>query len=90
LFNIYINSLANLKVNGNLVLFVDDTALVIEAKNYSDLYQRAIDDLIKIRNWLVKNRLSLNITKIQYVYFCNEPNSNIKCKNDNECCYSRL
>lgn len=69
LFIIYINSLTDWKLNGNLILFADDTALVIDANNPTDLYQKANIDLLKIRNWLIKNKLSLNISKIQCTDF---------------------
>jgi len=96
LFNIYINSLAKIKVNSKLVLFADDTALVIEADNHAELYQKANEDLIKIRNWLIENKLSLNISKTQYIDF-SETNSNNKliihnftCTNVNKCCCPKL
>lgn len=91
LFNIYINSLAKIKVNGNLVLFADDTALVIEADNHAELYQKANKDLIKIRNWLIENKLSLNITKTQYIDFSEEYSNksliihDFMCANVNKC-----
>jgi len=96
LFNTYINSLPEIKVNGELVLFADDTALVVEADNHTELYQKANEDLIKIRNWLIENKLSLNISKTQYIDF-SEANSyneliihNFLCTNVNECCCPKL
>ncbi len=44
LFNIYINNLAKIKVNGEFVLFVDDTASVVQAYNNAELYQKANED----------------------------------------------
>ncbi|KAE9522560.1 hypothetical protein AGLY_017044 [Aphis glycines] len=69
LFIIYINSLTDIKLNGNLILFADDTALVIDADNPNDLYRKANNDLLKIKNWLIENKLSLNISKTQYIDF---------------------
>ena len=38
LFIIYINSLTDIKLNGNLVLFEDDTALIVEGDSSEELY----------------------------------------------------
>lgn len=96
LFNIYINSLAKIKIIGKLLLFADDTALVIEADNHAELYKKANEDLIKIRNWLIENKLSLNISKTQYIDF-SEANSNKKLiihdfifENVDKCCCPKL
>ena len=96
LFNIYINSLAKIKINGELVLFADDTALVVEADNHTELYQKANGDLIKIRDWLIENKLSLNISKTQYIDFSEADSYNkliihdFTCTNVNKCCCPKL
>ena len=76
LFIIYINSLTNIKLNGNLVLFADDTALVVDADNPNDLYLKANNDLLKIKNWLMENKLSLNISKTQFIDFSEKIDKN--------------
>jgi len=96
LFNIFINSLAKIKVNGELVLFADDTALVIEANNHAELNQKANEDLIKITNWLIENKLSLNVIKTQYIDFSEEYSSknliihDFMCTNVNKCSCPKL
>lgn len=74
LFNIYINSITNLDLNGELVLFADDTALVQESNDISDLYNKANIDVLKIKNWLMENKLSLNISKTEYIDFSRDTN----------------
>lgn len=74
LFNIYINSITNLDLNGELVLFADDTALVLESNDISDLYNKANIDVLKIKNWLMENKLSLNISKTEYIDFSKDTN----------------
>ncbi|KAF0710048.1 neuroblastoma-amplified sequence-like, partial [Aphis craccivora] len=88
--------LAKIKVNGKLVLFADDTALVIETYIHAELYPKANEYLIKIRNWFIENKLFLNISKTQYIDF-SEANSNNKliihnftCTNFNKCCRPKL
>lgn len=86
LFIIYINSLTDLKLNGNIVLFADDTALVIDADNPTDLYKKANIDLSKIRNWLIENKLSLNIPKTKYIDFSEKVHNNNKLTIHNYSC----
>ncbi|KAF0707586.1 Uncharacterized protein FWK35_00030774 [Aphis craccivora] len=38
-----------------------------KAVNHAELYQKANDHLIKVRNWLIENKFSLNISKTQYI-----------------------
>lgn len=76
LFIIYINSLTDIKLNSNLIFFADDTALVINADNPTDQYRKANKDLFKIRNWLMKNKLSLHISKNKYIDFSEEVYNN--------------
>lgn len=56
LFIIYINSITTLKLNGELILFADDTALIVKGEN---IYEKANSDLNLIKHWLQANKLSL-------------------------------
>lgn len=62
LFLIYINSINNLKLHGELVLFAHDTALILNG------YQKAQEDMEKIYNWLNIDKLTLNMEKTEYLW----------------------
>uniref|UniRef100_A0A1B6KPU2 Reverse transcriptase domain-containing protein n=1 Tax=Graphocephala atropunctata TaxID=36148 RepID=A0A1B6KPU2_9HEMI len=71
LFLIYINSITDLKLNGELVLFADDTALIVKGNK---LYEKTNEDLTKIQNWLHQNKLTLNLQKTEYIDFSKTDN----------------
>lgn len=84
LFNIYINNITHLELNGELILFADDAALLLEAKSSTELYNKANADLLEIGNWLMENKLTLNISKTEYIDFSHtiDKNSNIIFRNN--------
>ena len=43
------------------VLYADDTSILINNNNYSDLVQFLNNDLCILTNWLKSNKLSLNV-----------------------------
>jgi hypothetical protein len=76
LFIIYINDLCEGNLNGKVTTFADDTALSYENK-YVDIIKEEIEaDLSRIRIWLTKNRLALNVLKTNFIIFQlkNHPN----------------
>ena len=54
----------------NVIMFADDTNLFLSAKNLKNLFMKMNDEIDKINEWLAANKLSLNITKTNYVFFC--------------------
>jgi len=66
LFTIYVNDLAN-ATKENILSFADDTTLYLSDSNIETLYRRGNDEINKLFIWLCANRLSLNITKTQYL-----------------------
>lgn len=69
LFLIYINDLCKLSIDGNIITFADDTALVLKSKTWEETFQRANLILKIIKHWLDDNLLTLNITKTKYLTF---------------------
>ena len=69
LFLIYINDLPNISQNLKFYLFADDTNIYYEAPNLSDLQITLNDELKKLSEWLRVNRLSLNVSKTNFVIF---------------------
>ena len=59
---LYINDLPNASSLKTL-LFADDTALFASGNNSSSVEKMVNEELKKIENWLLKNKLTLNIQK---------------------------
>ena len=62
LFLLYINDLPNASSLKTL-LFADDTALFASGNNSSSVEKMVNEELKKIENWLLKNKLTSNIQK---------------------------
>lgn len=75
LFLIYINDMPNCSDEFKYTLFADDTCLFMKHKNYKTLEQNINHELQKINEWLVNNRLSLNVTKSCFLLFSNKRNT---------------
>ena len=69
LFLIYINDLPNTSKILTFFLFADDTNMYFEHKSLSKLEHIINKELRKINDWLIINRLSLNIQKTNFVVF---------------------
>lgn len=69
LFNLYVNSITDLNLNWEILLFADNAALIVKANNETDLFSKANIDLNNIKNWLQSNKLSLNVKKTEYINF---------------------
>jgi len=69
LFNIYINDIGSSLNYSNKLLYADDTTLYIIGKNISDLTDKMNSDLQNISEWFKANKLSLNISKTNYIIF---------------------
>lgn len=69
LFILYINDIHNASIISNPILFADDTTSTYVANNVAALNTTINEDLEKLYNWLNTNKLSLNITKTNYILF---------------------
>ena len=71
------NSWLNYKVyviKGNffdcdLLLYADDSALLIRGKNIIDIEQKLCEELTKLNVWLIDNKLSLHLGKTESILF---------------------
>ena len=61
LFFLFINDISNSSDQLRFYLFADDTNLLYADKNLRELENKVNTELIKIYDWLVANKLSLNI-----------------------------
>jgi hypothetical protein len=70
LFLIYINDLPNISKKMKFYLFADDTNIYLESDDLKNLENTMNKELEKLHEWLCINRLSLNISKTNFVIFC--------------------
>lgn len=68
LFVSYINDMAT-SVNCKLLLYADDSALVVSGKSVITIQAQLTKELENIYNWLIDNRLSLHIGKTNAILF---------------------
>ena len=69
LFILYINDLCNVSQFLKFVLFADDTNLFASGNNMHDLCERINQELIKVNIWFKINKLSLNLSKTNFILF---------------------
>ena len=71
LFILYINDICNVSKNFKFILFADDTNMFYSNSDTVDLVRLTNIELEKLRVWFAVNRLSLNISKTNYMFFGN-------------------
>ena len=71
LFIIYINDLPKVSENLSCTLFADDTNFNISDENYENLTTNLNSELVKIHDWTVTNRLTINVNKTELLLFTN-------------------
>ena len=69
LFLLYINDLPNISQKLKFFLFADDTNILYKSNNLATLQSAVNNELKKLSLWLNANRLSLNISKTNFVIF---------------------
>lgn len=69
IFLIYINDLLNLPLHSSIFAYADDTALVCSAYNRESLKSKIREDLNKVSEWLVVNKLLINGSKSKCLMF---------------------
>ena len=76
-FLLYINDMINVSNTVFLILFADDSNAFIKGKNINQIIHQLNDELQKLTEWLVANRLTLNLKKTHYVIFSSTNNKHI-------------
>jgi hypothetical protein len=69
LFLLYINDIHEIKLNGYLLNYADDCILINFAKRKNDTIADATEDLSKINEWCIANKLNINFNKTKYLNF---------------------
>ena len=54
------------------ILFADDTVLVHSDNNLGKLQNSVNHEMTKVMDWLIANKLSLNISKTKYMLITNK------------------
>ena len=65
LFLIYINDLPFALQKSHVSMYAGDTTISLSSKGIADLQNDLNLDLLKLRDWLYANKLSLNVVKTQ-------------------------
>ena len=68
LFLIYINDIVNISELIKFIIFADDTNLFFKHKNLNTLVSIINTELIQISSWFKLNKLSLNISKTNFIH----------------------
>ena len=66
---IYTNDLPGCLNLTKSILFSDDTTIYLSSNNISYLYTTMNGELLKLTDWFSANKLSLNISKTNYILF---------------------
>ena len=69
LFLLYINDITKSSNVLKFFLFADDTAVYISDKNNPETEAKLNNELSKVSDWLAANKLSLNISKSNFMHF---------------------
>ena len=69
LFLIYVNDFSRGISTGKTIMFADDTNLFFSGNCYNQLFRVANEELTNVDHWLTANKLSLNISKTNYIVF---------------------
>ena len=69
----YANDLKNVSHLLDLIMFADDTNLFLTREDISYLFETPNFPLKRINQWLISNKLSLNVSKTKYSFF-HKPN----------------
>ena len=69
LFIIYTNDLPNALRHSRCILFADDTTLYYSSKNMQNTITKISEDLNNLTEWFKANKLSLNVSKTNYIIF---------------------
>ena len=77
LFLIYINDIYRCSTLLNFILFADDTTLFYSAHSWTELSNALNEALISLCNWFKCNKLSLNVSKTNFIAFHSSRSSTI-------------
>ena len=68
LFLISINDLPGCLLHTKAHMYADDTTIYASSVSTAELYAKVNNNLTRVRDWLLANKLSLNVTKTEYMF----------------------
>ena len=69
LFLLYINDMHRCYDKYKDILFADDITVTCNGSNFNEVKNTADQGLVRIKDWLICNRLSLNVNKSSFIWF---------------------
>ena len=69
LFAVYVNDVVNVSIELLLALYADDKSLCMSDKNPYNLIRRMNIELVKLYDWIIVNKLCLNLLKTFFILF---------------------
>lgn len=69
LFITYLNSLLRQNIGGSVISYADDTVLIFSGRDWDETKNKVVRGLKIIKNWLHSHKLTLNLTKTNYISF---------------------
>ena len=81
LFIIYTNDVPHCLAHNKANIFADDTTLFSSGNCVQELFNNMKTDLLELIDWFRANKLSLNLSKTNYVLF-RKSTDNTKIEND--------
>ena len=77
LFLVFFNDIVRSSCGSKFISFADDSSVFISDKSPTSLTSRTNDMLTSGKTWLVRNRLTSNESKTQYVVFHRKPRAKL-------------
>jgi len=71
LFLLYVNEIPNINPNFTSCLFADDTTFLVKDVNLNSAFLSCNEGLAKFSDWCFANRLSVNVSKTNFMIFTN-------------------
>jgi len=69
LYLLYIHNIQYANLRSDYKIFADDTVLIYSSKTGNELERKVNEDLVRYKNWLTGNKLTLNTDKTKYIIF---------------------
>ena len=69
LFILYSNDIPHSLTYCKAIMFADDTTVYLSGENITELFSNMNHDLTQLNDWFRANKLSLNVSKTNYVIF---------------------
>lgn len=69
MFILYINSICDLKIDGQIITYADDICLLFSGVSWKDVRLKAAKEFKKVINYLNHRKLSINYKKTNFINF---------------------